>query len=284
MLRSLEDLVLPEGCDVAVTVIDNDDTDSARRTVEGATLSMPLAYIHAPGRNISIARNAGLDAASGDYVAFVDDDETVSPNWLQKLWHMAQQEGADVVFGAVQSIYPDTSESWLIEGDYHSTKPPAEGEAVTTGCTANVLIRRACPAVQGLRFDLALGRSGGEDTVYFRRIYQKGGRLRFAADAVVFEKVVPARLSLPWLVQRKFRSGQSHAISLTASAAAPFKVKMTLLIKATAKLVYCVFRALLACFSQKARNFWIIRGALHAGVIVRCLGGRDQVLYGDTGS
>jgi hypothetical protein len=41
-------------------------------------LSLDCLYVHAPARNISIARNACLDAADAPLIAFIDDDETAT--------------------------------------------------------------------------------------------------------------------------------------------------------------------------------------------------------------
>jgi succinoglycan biosynthesis protein ExoM len=61
-----------------VVVADNDETPSAQDLITGLAnrYPHPLHYLHAPARNISIARNACLDHATADWVAFIDDDET----------------------------------------------------------------------------------------------------------------------------------------------------------------------------------------------------------------
>ena len=72
-LRSLDRQTLPDGVSARAIVIDNDETPSARDRVEAvaANLSMPVKYIHAPANNISIARNAGLDAATAQPSPFI---------------------------------------------------------------------------------------------------------------------------------------------------------------------------------------------------------------------
>src|SRR5579863_3730380 len=60
-----------------IIVADNAALPDARATIcaRGAALGLDLVYIHAPAKNISIARNACLAAAGGDWIAFLDDDE-----------------------------------------------------------------------------------------------------------------------------------------------------------------------------------------------------------------
>jgi succinoglycan biosynthesis protein ExoM len=281
-LQSLAHLDIPAGCTLRVIVADNDDTPSAQETVTMAELPFDVLYVHAPGRNISIARNAILDAATADYLAYIDDDETADPAWLVTLYATAIEHTADVVFGPALSVYPPEAQSWMVDGDYHSTTQPDGITQVQTGATCNVLIDRGSQAVQGARFDLDLGRSGGEDTVFFYGIAQRGGTLWFAHGAKVFEKVEPKRLSLGWLIERKIRSGQSYAVAQLQDGSNTVSTRVSLCLKAAAKAVYCAGGMIVSLPSQDRRNYWIIRGALHIGVIKKCFGQREKTLYGQT--
>ena len=72
---------------------------------ECQALGLDYLYVHAPARNISIARNAALDAAQAPLVAFIDDDETATPLWLAALLECHQQTSATIIFGPVQAVY-----------------------------------------------------------------------------------------------------------------------------------------------------------------------------------
>ena len=106
-LRSLFALTIPDGIQTRILVSDNDETPSAQtlvsRLANGAP--MPVVYLHSPSRNISIARNACLAARQADFVAFIDDDETVSPHWLAELISTADATGAANVLGPVRATY-----------------------------------------------------------------------------------------------------------------------------------------------------------------------------------
>ncbi len=280
-LASVARLSVPSGCELRVLVVDNDDWPSARSLATEVHLPFELAYVHAPARNISVARNAGLENSKGDFLVFLDDDETVSKDWIDALYEKMVSTDADVIFGRIVARYPTGTADWLVAGDYHSTQGPEDTtKAIKTGCSANVMIRRDRAHLHKSRFDLELGRTGGEDTVYFRDLYQAGAQMRFADNAVVYEAVDPKRLSLRWLLMRKFRSGQSYARSEIGTSEQPMMLRAKLFAQAGAKAAACAGMWGLYLLERHKRNFWAIRGALHVGVLSKCVGLREPILYG----
>ena len=216
-LASIAAQALPDGLSVRVIVADNDETPAAEARIRalGARLGLDLDYRHAPARNISIARNACLDAGRADWLAFIDDDETAAPQWLAAMIGEARAGGWDAVLGPVRAVYDGAAPGWMRQGDFHSTRPVVLNGSIETGYSGNVLVRRALVESAGLRFDLRFGRTGGEDLDFFYRLRDAGGRIGFAEDAWVEEPVPSGRASLAWLLQRTFRAGQSHGSRLT---------------------------------------------------------------------
>src|ERR1700674_3021838 len=62
---------------VRILIIDNDSEPKARDIATNFRnrTNIHVDYQHVPGQNISTARNAGFDAATTPWLAFVDDDE-----------------------------------------------------------------------------------------------------------------------------------------------------------------------------------------------------------------
>jgi succinoglycan biosynthesis protein ExoM len=258
-----------------VVIADNHPSPvEAERVAQWAeSLALPVAYVHAPAGNISVARNACLDYARAEFIAFIDDDEVASPDWLALLVDAMQD--ADIVFGPAQARYSADMPAWIHQGDFYS-KVPAHGSdgSCDTGHTANVLIRRRC--IGALRFDPALGRSGGEDTLFFALLKQNGARLRYCASAPVYESIDDARTRFSWLCQRAYASGQAHARVLrfrrrSRLAEAPL---------AALKVLYCAIAALSTCWSAVHWRRNALRACLHLGVATTLLGARDLELYG----
>ncbi|WP_439629220.1 glycosyltransferase [Shinella sp.] len=276
-LASLARLTVPQGVQLRVIVADNDVEPSARARVAEAQLPMDIAYVHCPAGNISIARNACLDHADADFIAFVDDDETVEPQWLDRLLAEAEK-GADVVLGPVRAVYAADAPAWMRRGDFHSTLPVWVGGEIRTGYTCNVLMRLAAPSVAGRRFDLALGRSGGEDTAFFDAVHAAGGRIAFAEEAWVQEPVPANRARFAWLAQRRLRMGQTHG-RLLAERHEGF-ARLTAAALATAKCAICFAGAAALVFLPVRRNRFVLRGLLHAGAVGGLFGARAIEPYG----
>jgi succinoglycan biosynthesis protein ExoM len=278
-IRSLAAQRLPDGVRLRIVVADNDATPSAEtivRTQCGA-LGLQHLYLHAPARNISVARNAALDAATAPLVAFIDDDEVATPSWLAELLACRDSTGATIVFGPVQAVYAERP-AWLRQADLHSIRPAFRaGGAIDTGYTCNVLLDRAAmgPAMQACRFDPALGRSGGEDTVFFHQLCALGASCAFTEAALVHEAVPSHRGHLGWLLKRSFRSGQTHARVLLATPA----WRGRLIAVAAAKCGYCLGGMVLQAASAARWRRMAVRAALHAGVICRVAGLADLKLY-----
>ena len=274
-LKTIAAQDLPPAVAVRVVVADNDGTDSARQLCADAArdLGLDLHYVHAPERNISIARNACLDAATASLVAFIDDDELAEPSWLSAML-AAMTDQADVVFGHVVAVYPEDGPAWARTADLHSIQPTIlPGGEIRTGYTSNVLMRRAVIGDQ--RFDPELGRSGGEDTFFFFQLRRRGARLASAPAAIVREPAAHNRLSLGWLTRRSFRSGQTHARLLESTGANRFAAMAV----AASKAVVCGVAAVVSVPAGAQWRRQLVRGSLHLGVVAKLSGVSDLKIY-----
>src|SRR5258708_2706917 len=260
---------------VRILIIDNDSEPTACNIVTEfrSRTNIDVDYRHVPGQNISTARNAGLDAATTPWLAFVDDDEYASTNWLAEL--VASRNGATAIFGPCEAIYDDGTPDWIQQGDYHSNRI-TESRRFTTGYTSNVLIDMAFVRRHGLRFDPELGRTGGEDTMFFHAMYRKGGVLRYASSAVVYESVVPSRANFAWVVKRRYRAGQARAlVSHKFDRSEYARLSWT----APLKVAICAIMAAVTIPNRPRAMWWLMRGVFHSGTISYALGLRVHEEY-----
>ncbi len=70
-------------------VADNDVLQSAKPVVEesAAASGIPIRYWVEPRQNIALARNKGIQNATGNFVAFIDEDEFPASRWLL-IWYL----------------------------------------------------------------------------------------------------------------------------------------------------------------------------------------------------
>ena len=273
-LRSLSQLQLPPDTHIRIIVADNDDTPRARAAIEltARKYDLTCTYIHAPARNISMARNACLAAATASLLVFIDDDELATPELLVT----QESSGADIVLGPVQAVYATEAPQWMQHGDFHSTRPVWLNNEIVTGYTGNVLMQRLRPALRGLRFRNDLGRSGGEDTLFFTAAHKAGARFAFAPDAVLTENVPPERATALWLLKRRFRFGQIHAMTIIEKG----KSRLLRIASSFAKIVYCLIMAMIFTARTERMMFWLLRASLHAGIACRLAGIKPNAYYG----
>lgn len=80
-LKSIAEQELPDGVEVEVIVINNDPQTDLRDRIQKFADDVELAikYDVEPEQNISLARNRSVGLSKGDWIAFIDDDETAAP-------------------------------------------------------------------------------------------------------------------------------------------------------------------------------------------------------------
>ena len=206
---------------VEIVVIDNDPAGSAAAVVAELTpgAALELRYLCEPRPGISHARNAGVAASRGFYVAFLDDDEVASPLWLASLLAAMREYATDIVVGPVRPAYPaGVPVPAYAKRIYERDAGTSTGQAIEWSYIGNSLLRRDRCFAAAVPFDPQLGLSGGEDAIFLARLRERGRRLVWCADAVVTEDIPADKLAPAYLLRRAFRSGQTTAFLPSALA------------------------------------------------------------------
>ncbi|WP_147162188.1 glycosyltransferase family 2 protein [Pararhodospirillum oryzae] len=264
LATALESVCCQEGVArsaVPILVVDNDEGPTARRLVDATAerLGAKIDYLHAPARNISIARNAAMDAVSTTWIAFMDDDEYAASTWLETLLRAGTDK--DAVVGPCISLYAPEMPEWVRTCDFHSNRITGR---LDNAYTSNTLINVDFVRANGLRFPIECGVTGGEDTIFFRLFSMAGGKISYCKEAIVYEKVVPQRATMKWVLLRRYRSGQTHGLLLHKFDKKRYRI---LILTAGIKFFICLSAALFwAPMSGKWRR-WLARAALHAGAV-----------------
>lgn len=93
---------------VEIILVDDGATDSSGLICDGyAQKDSRVVVIHRENGGLSAARNTGLDAATGEYIYFLDSDDYIEKNTISDLVSTIEQEKADVVFFDGYVFYTD---------------------------------------------------------------------------------------------------------------------------------------------------------------------------------
>jgi glycosyltransferase involved in cell wall biosynthesis len=258
-----------------LVVVDNDAAPSARHLVDAlaAEAPFPVRYVHEPAAGVANARNAALAAASGDLIAFLDDDEEAAPGWLAALIDAQARFAADVVFGPVQARAPDhvTRHREYLERFFSREGPAAAGViAHYYGCGDSLIHRAALPHPTQ-PFLAERNETGGEDDHLFGVMQRAGARFAWAPDALVWEDPIPARLNLRYALARAFAYGQGPTYG--CATADPPDWKGVARFMTTGAIQAGVFGLLAGCQ-------WLARTPHRAFMLDRAIRGLGKVLFG----
>lgn len=266
---------------VRVIVADNDAAGSARAVVDAARAGFPfeLEYAVEPERNISLARNRAVAMAlawGAAWVAFVDDDEVVRPEWLDELLAVQARSGADAVAGAVVPRFPADAPAWAEQSGVYARLHRRSGEPVAFLATHNALVSARLLRRDGGPFDPAFGISGGGDSLFFLRCAREGARMVGAAAAVAEEAVPPERLRTGWVLRRAFRTGNGAVFAERALPAGSRRVGQRV-VKGVARMAASAAALPVAALLGRAAAMRALWGVLYgAGCASALLGYRYE--------
>lgn len=211
MLVSLSKLELPENYEIELVLADNDPNESTRPLAEEyqSIFKFPFTYLVEKKRGIVYMRNTILHYASNQntsLLAFIDDDEMVSPDWLLRMLETKKKFNADVVVGRVARLLPENTPQWVRKGRFFERPNIDTGTVRKAASTSNVLFDfRLIVEKYGLRFHPALNLSGSSDTYLFSEATEKGAKIVWLNDDLVHEWIPESRMKVKWLLNRAFR-------------------------------------------------------------------------------
>ena len=217
--------LLPFRAAVADVIVVNNGPHLA--PVEEVSRRHGAVVVNEPQRGVSRARNAGIRAATGSIMAFLDDDSVADPNWLPLLIEPLRDPRVFAVSGSIgaQTLADPVSQAFdnLHRAQFPESQITFEGNADQNSFpmrwalvgNANMAIRREAFDRFGF-FDTRFGRGtrigSGEEPDLLLRILLGGGRVVVEPAARILH-----RHSTEWRAMRRwaFTSGCSHTAMLT---------------------------------------------------------------------
>jgi GT2 family glycosyltransferase len=205
LAKCLDSLLAQQYPTYRVLVVDNAPiTEATAEVVRAAAARGPVEYLREPNAGLSFARNAAVQAAPGEILAWIDDDEVADRHWLAEVARaLHEHPDADVVSGVIVPAELATrAQLWFEQFGGHSKGrgfTPAVFSPATAhlqsplyplppfGTGANMTFRPGVIERIGL-FDTALGAGtpamGSEDTLAFTQVLLSGGKIVYQPTAV----------------------------------------------------------------------------------------------------
>jgi glycosyltransferase involved in cell wall biosynthesis len=177
---------------------------------------------------LSNARNCAIREALGEYVIFIDDDETPDPEWLRAFEWLIKKHRPDAFGGRIEVLFEGTRPSWLADellgflGQLNRADTPVPLALPNTSFHGgNFGFRKgACESIGG--FDAALGRkgtdnTGGEEVDFYRRLLDGGFKVWWTPDAVIFHRIESAKLKRGYFLDLHYRQGRMEGLKRRGS-------------------------------------------------------------------
>ena len=171
LVRCLESVLNQTLDDFECLMVDDGSKDQSPQVIdEFAAKNSRFIAIHKPNGGVSSARNEGLKVAEGEWVVFLDSDDTIKPNHIEAMLSVVE-DGIDIVFTGFEQI---AEENKIIKGHAYDrqTYKGKEGiakfldetEALNFMIPWDRMYRRSIIVKEGILFDTKLSLS--EDRLF----------------------------------------------------------------------------------------------------------------------
>ena len=206
-------------------VVDNNSSDNTKHRINEFITKHPklnIVYLFESKQGLSHARNAGIEKAQGDIIAFIDDDERIVPDFIDAYIKLFDSHPkAMAAGGKIIAEYPTGRPRWMSHyterpianpmdfGDYIRTFP--KGRIPGGG---NMAMRREVFNSIGV-FNTSLGRTGksligGEESDLFERIAEAAMECYYTPSAVMYHIIPTEKLTDDYFKRLCYNTGVSQ--------------------------------------------------------------------------
>ena len=186
----------------AILINDGSKDGSAALCAQAAAEDVRFRFIDQPNGGVAAARNAGLDAARGEYIFFLDPDDWVEPDAAEVLYHTVRDADADCVeFGMFYDTCDENGKLLHSETDHCTFSGVYRGEPfkehfdkmASSYLAANKMYRRAFLEQHHLRFP---PHQLGEDGMFFVAFYRQNPGCLVVLEKPLYHYVIARQGSL----------------------------------------------------------------------------------------
>jgi glycosyltransferase involved in cell wall biosynthesis len=210
-------LIRNDECELVV--VNNNSTDNTAGVARLFAERFPRVRVVAePNQGLSHARNRGWQAASGEYVAYIDDDCRVPSHWMATAQKIIRTV-SPMVFGGpyvadIGSFRPRWFKDSYASFTLGEKARPIKANEFISGM--NIVFRRSLlQSLGGFRPDLGMQGAEigyGEEVELLRRVQatHAEGIIYYDPKFYVFNVVRPCKMTISWIMKSRFASGRYY--------------------------------------------------------------------------
>ncbi len=207
-------------------VVNNNSTDNTQKCVTTFAKEhndINIRLVDESQQGLSYARNRGITESKGQYIAFIDDDETINEGFVSAYIDLFRNHGAFVGSGALKVCYETARPKWMSHYTEKMIANPLDlgSEVITitrtiTPTGGNMAFNREVFNLYG-NFDTNLGRKGselygGEENDLFDRIRDLGERIFYTPHAIAYHHISDKKLTPEYFDKLSYGVGVSKRL------------------------------------------------------------------------
>lgn len=205
-------------------IVDNNSTDNTRDVAMQfcAKYGHRSIYCFEHKTGLSHARNTGYIRASGEYIAYIDDDAYADEHWCENILKAINEHQFDVCGGYIKPLYEVNPPFWFNEKlivkniKKKSLIPKHKAVRGIGFIGANIIFKKE-HLVNFKGFNTDLGMKGknlglGEETELCKRIAQEHNRFLYDPDIKVTHFIPAKYVTFKYYAKRRFKSGSTNLL------------------------------------------------------------------------
>jgi glycosyltransferase involved in cell wall biosynthesis len=206
-------------------VVNNASTDNTQSVVEKLIeeLDINIRLVTESQQGLSYARNKGIAESQGNFLVFIDDDETINKEFVSAYIDLYLNHGAFAAGGKVVACYDGRRPKWMSKYTEKMIANP-----IDLGRSVTIFPSDVMPAGGNMGFnreiftlykgfDVDLGRKGkellgGEENDIFNRIRSLGERVFYTPHAIVYHHISEQKLTEEYFDKLSYGVGKSKRV------------------------------------------------------------------------
>jgi glycosyltransferase involved in cell wall biosynthesis len=122
--------------DYEIVIVDDGSKDHTKEILQEYSDNFKIKYVYQNNAGVCAARNTGAKQATGEFLVFLDSDDTVEKSWLEDFYHLVIQN-KDWLFCSMKMVKLDKSEVLVSALD-----PYKDGKSIGNGIPGSWAIKR----------------------------------------------------------------------------------------------------------------------------------------------